>query len=119
MHVLRLPSEAISFIVADDRLPTFLDDDASWFLNQEAVTLAHLAAGAAHIIESPRIILSRRWDEGTLHLCSLRAGRWRRRLNRGWRYCGLSDRLLRRNRTRRLGRGASRTALTLLLLGNL
>jgi hypothetical protein len=118
MHVLRLPSEAISLIVADDRLPTFLDDNASWFLNQETVTLAHLAAGPAHIIETPRIILSRRWDEGALQLCSLRAGRRRRRLNCGRRDCGLSDRLLRRNRTRRLAGGTAGAALTLLLLRN-
>jgi hypothetical protein len=118
VHVLRLPSEAISLIVADDRLPTFLDDNASWFLNQETVTLAHLVAGAAHIIETPRIILSGRWDEGASQFCSLRAGRRWRRLNCGRRDCGLSDRLLRCNRTRRLDRRAPSTALTLLLLRN-
>jgi hypothetical protein len=116
VHVLRLPSEAISLIVADDRLPTFLDDNASWFLNQETVTLAHLVAGAAHIIKASGIVLRRRWHKGTLKLRRLRSRRWRRRLHRGRRDGGLSDRLLRRNLTRRLDRGTAATASTLLLL---
>jgi hypothetical protein len=47
VHVSRLPSEAISIILADDRLSTFLDDNAPWLLNQETVALTHFAAGAA------------------------------------------------------------------------
>ena len=68
MHVLCLPSEPISLIVADDRLPTLLDDHAGRLLNQDTVTLAHLAASPAHIIKTGRIILSRRWHEGALQL---------------------------------------------------
>jgi hypothetical protein len=115
MHVLCLPSEAISLIVAYDCLPTLLDDHAARLLYQDTVTLTHLAAGPTHIIKTGRIILSRRWHEGALQLRRLRSGRWRRRLKRGWRHGGLSDRLLRCNRTRRLERRAG-TALTLLLL---
>ena len=118
MHVLCLPSEPISLIVAYDRLPTLLDDHAARLLNQETVALPHLAAGAAHIIKTGRVILSRRWHEGTLHLRRLRSGRRRRRLNRRWRHGRLSDRLRRRNRTQRLDRRAAGTALTLLLLRN-
>ena len=118
MHVLCLPSEPISLIVAYDRLPTLLDDHAARLLNQETVALPHLAAGAAHIIKTGRVILSRRWHEGTLHLRRLRSGRRRRQLNRGRCDGGLSDRLLRCNRTRRLNHRAPGTALTLLLLRN-
>jgi hypothetical protein len=82
VHILCLPSEPISLIVADNRLPTFSDDDTPWLFNQETVALAHLAAGAAHIIKTPGIILSRRWDEGALLLRRLSPGRRRRRLNR-------------------------------------
>src|SRR6516225_9737041 len=118
MHVLCLPSEPISLIVAYDRLPTLLDDHAARLLNQETVALAHFAAGATHIIKTGRIILSRRWHEGALLLRRLRSGRRRRRLNRRWRHGRLSDRLRRRNRTQRLDRRAAGTALTLLLLRN-
>src|SRR6516164_4296491 len=82
MHVLCLPSEPISLIVAYDRLPTLLDDHAARLLNQETVALAHLAAGPAHIIKTGRIILRRRWHEGALQLRRLRSGRRRRQLNR-------------------------------------
>jgi hypothetical protein len=50
VHVLCLPSEPISLIVAHDRLPALLDDHAAGLLNQETIALAHLAAGPAHII---------------------------------------------------------------------
>jgi len=115
VRVLCLPSEPISLIVAYDRLPTLLDDYAAWLLNQETVALAHLAAGPAHIIKAPCIILRRRWHEGALQLRRLRSWRRRRQLNRRWCHGGLSERLLRCNRTRRLEPG---TALTLLLLRN-
>jgi hypothetical protein len=115
---LGLPSEPIILIVADDRLPTLLDDNVPWLFNQETAALAHLATGAAHIIKTPRIILSRRWDEGALLLRRLRSGRRRRRLNCGRRDGWLSHRLLRRNRTRRLVCRAHQAALTLLLLRN-
>jgi hypothetical protein len=115
---LCLPSEPISLIVAYDRLPTLLDDHAAWLLNQETVALAHLAASPAHIIKAPCIILRRWWHEGTLQLRCLRSGRRSRQLNRGWCHGGLSDRLLRCNRTRRLDCQAPGTALTLLLLRN-
>jgi hypothetical protein len=118
VHVSCLPSESISVIVAYDRLPTLLDDHAAGLLNQETVALAHLAAGPAHIIKTGRVILRRWWHEGALHLRCLRSGRRRRQLNRGWCDSGLSDRLLRCNRTRRLDRRAPGTALTLLLLRN-
>jgi hypothetical protein len=36
--------------MAYDRLPALLDDHAARLLNQETITLAHLAAGPAHII---------------------------------------------------------------------
>jgi hypothetical protein len=78
VHVLRLPSEAISVIVPDNGLPTFLDDNASWFLNQETVTLAYFAAGPAHIIETPSIILGRRRHEEALRLRRRRSGGRRR-----------------------------------------
>jgi hypothetical protein len=110
---LRLPAEAISVIVADDGTSTFLDDNASRFLDQDTVALAHLASGAAHVIEPARVILCRRRHERALRLCR-RGPRWRSRwLQRGWGNGGLSKRLLWRNRTRWLsGRTA---ALTLLL----
>jgi hypothetical protein len=115
---LCLPSEPISLIVAYDRLPTLLDDHAARLLNQETVALAHLAASPADIIKTGRIILSRRWHEGALQLRRLRSGRRRRRLNRGRCHGGLSERLLRCDRTRRLDRRAPGSALTLLLLRN-
>ncbi|MFY9770059.1 MAG: hypothetical protein WAK04_07475 [Xanthobacteraceae bacterium] len=76
---MRLPSEAISVIVPDYGLATFLDDNAPWFLNQDTVTLTYFAAGATHIIEALSIILGRRWHERSLRLrCgrSGRRGRW-------------------------------------------
>jgi hypothetical protein len=95
-----------------------LDNHAARLLDQETVALTHLAAGPAHIIKTGRIILRRRWHEGALQLRRLRSGRRRRQLNRGRRHSGLSDRLLRCNRTRRLDCQAPGTALTLLLLRN-
>jgi hypothetical protein len=77
-RVLRLPSEAISVIVPDDGLATFLDDNAPWFLNQETVTLTYFAAGTAHIVETLSIILGRRWHEGSLRLRRRRSGGRRR-----------------------------------------
>jgi hypothetical protein len=118
VHVLCLPSEPISLIVAYDRLPALLDNHAARLLDQETVALTHLAAGPAHIIKTRCIILRRRWHEGALQLRRLRPGRRRRQLNRGWCHGGLSDRLLRRDRTRRLDCQAPGTALTLLLLRN-
>ena len=113
-----LPSEPIGLIVAYDCLPTLLDDHAARLLNQETVALVHFAAGPAHVIKTPCIILSRRWHEGALHLRCLRSG-WRKWwLKRGWCDSRLSDGLLRCNRTRRLDRRAAGTALTLLLLRN-
>ena len=118
MHVLCLPSEPISLVVAHNRLPTLLDDHAARLLNQQTVALAYLAAGPAHIVKTGRIILRRRWHEGALHLRCLRSG-WRKWwLKRGWCDSRLSDGLLRCNRTRRLGRRAPGTALALLLLRN-
>src|SRR5262249_59169256 len=90
-------------IVAYDRLPTLLDEHTARLLNQETVALADLAASSTHIIKTGRIILSRRWNEGALHLRRLRSGWRRRQSNRGWCDSGLSNRLLRCNRTRRLG----------------
>src|SRR5262249_43798824 len=111
VHVLCLPPEPIRLIVAYDRRPTLLDDHAARLLNQESVALAHLATGPAHIIKTPRIILSRRWHEGALHLRCLRSGRRRRQLNRGRCDGGLSDRLLWCNRTWRVGWPAPPTRL--------
>jgi hypothetical protein len=107
---LGLPSEPIILIVADDRLPTFLDNHAPWLLDQETIALAHLAAGRAHVVNPLGIILGRRWHEGALRLRCRRPWRCSRWLQRRWSDGGFSDRLLWRNRTRRLA------ALTLLLL---
>ena len=112
---MRLPAEAISVIVADDGASTFLDDNASWFLDQDTVALAHLASGAAHVVEPARIILCRRRHEGALHLRRRGPRRRSRWLQRGWSDGGLSKRLLRRNRTRWLPGGTAGAALTLLL----
>jgi hypothetical protein len=72
-------------------------------------------AGAAHVIEPPSTILCRRWHEGALHLSSRRSSRrsW-------WLQCRGSNgrfpnRLLWRNRTRRLDSGTASPPLTLLL----
>jgi hypothetical protein len=73
-HVLRLPAEAIGVIVADDGLPTLLDDHAPWFLNQDTVTLTDFAAGTTHIIETLSIILGRRRHEEALRLRCRRSG---------------------------------------------
>jgi hypothetical protein len=89
-----------------------LDDHAPWLFNQETVALTHFATGATHIVKALRIILSGRWHEGALRLRRLRSRRRRWRLNCGWRDRGLSDRLLRRKRTRRRN---CRAPLTLLL----
>jgi hypothetical protein len=78
VHVLRLPAEAISVIVTDDGLPTLLDDNAPWFLNQETVTLTCFAAGATHIVETLSIILSRRRHEEAMRLRCRRSGGRRR-----------------------------------------
>jgi hypothetical protein len=78
VHVLRLPAEAISVIVTDDGLPTLLDDNAPWFLNQETVTLTYFAAGATHIVETLSIILGRRRHEEAMRLrCRRSSGRCR------------------------------------------
>jgi hypothetical protein len=93
-----------------------LDDHAPWLFYQEAVALAHLAAGAPHIIESSRIVLRGRRHESALQLRRRRTGRPRRQLNRRRRYGRLSNRLLRRSRTRWLLCRTQQTALILLLL---
>jgi hypothetical protein len=115
VHVLRLPSKPISLVVAYDPLVALLDDHKTRLLNQETVTLTHLAASSAHVVKTLRIILSRRRHEGALHLCRLRSGWRRRQLNRRWRHGRLPNRLLRCNGTRRLERRPG-SALTLLLL---
>ena len=102
MRVARLPAEAVGFIVANYRVSAFADDNAAGFLDQYAVAFAHLAAGAAHIIEAPGIILRGRRHKGTLRLCCRRCG-WRGRgLHGRGRDRRRADRLLRRDRTRRL-----------------
>jgi hypothetical protein len=75
---LRLPAEAISVIVTDDGLPTLLDDNPPWFLNQETVTLTYFAACATHIIKTLSIILGRRRHEEALRLRRRRSGGRRR-----------------------------------------
>jgi hypothetical protein len=77
-YVLRLPAEAISVIVTDDGLPTLLDNNAPWFLNQETVTFTYFVAGATHIIETLSVILGRWRHEEALCLRRWRPrGRWR------------------------------------------
>jgi hypothetical protein len=112
---LRLPSEAISVIVADDGASAFFDNNASRFLDQDTVALAHLPAGAAHVIEPARIILCRRRHEGALRLRRRGPRRRYRWLQRGWGNGGLSKWLLWRNRTRWLPGETPGAALTLLL----
>jgi hypothetical protein len=78
VHVLRLPAEAISVIVTDEGLPTLLDDNAPWFLNQETVTLTYFVASATDIVETLSIILRRRRHEEALRLRRRRSGGRRR-----------------------------------------
>src|SRR6516165_7541620 len=70
-NVLRLPAEAIGVIVADDGLPTLLDDHAPWFLNQDTVTLTDFAAGTTHIVETLSISGA---GGGTKRRCACAAG---------------------------------------------
>src|SRR5262249_1625262 len=67
-HILGLPSKAIGVVVPNDGVSTFLDDYPPWLFDKHAVALAHLMAGAAHVIETPRAILCWRRHEGALHL---------------------------------------------------
>ena len=69
MGVARLPAEAIGLVVANDGASVFADDNAAWFLDQDAVAIAHLAARAAHVIEASGVVL--RWwrHKGALRLC--------------------------------------------------
>src|SRR5215510_2224607 len=90
--------QAIGLVVANDGASVFADDNAAGFLDQDSVALAHLAAGAAHVIETSGVVL--RWGrhKGALCLCSGRPG-WRRRELQGRRSNrGGSDRLLWRDR---------------------
>jgi hypothetical protein len=50
-HLARLPAEAIDIAVADDGASTLADDNSPRFLDQDAVDLAQLAAGAAPVVE--------------------------------------------------------------------
>jgi hypothetical protein len=63
-----LPSKAIGVVVPNDGVSTFFYDHSPWLFNKHAVALAHLMAGAAHVIETLRTILCWRRHEGALHL---------------------------------------------------
>src|SRR6185312_13116407 len=114
-HVPCLPAEAISFAVADDGAPALADDHAAGLLNHDPIALAHFPAGAAHVIESARIVLGRWGHKLALRLRRGGAGRWGRRLQRGRSDGGRSDRLLRRRGTRRLADRTADAALIRLL----
>src|SRR5512144_283002 len=101
-HVPCLPTETISFAVADDGAPALADDHAAGLLNHDPIALAHFPASAAHVIESARIVLGRWGHKLALRLRRGGAGRWGRRLQRGRSDGGRSDRRLRRRGTRRL-----------------
>src|SRR5262245_7889171 len=114
MCVASLPAEAIGFVVANDEASVLADDDAARLLNQHTVALVHLVSGAAHVIETPRIILRRGRHEDALRLRRGRPG-WRsRRLQGRGGDGGRSDRLLWRDRLCRLA-GSAGAALKLLL----
>src|SRR6476646_3636491 len=67
-HILGLPAETIGIVVPNDGASTFLDDDPPWLLDKNTIAFAHLMAGAAHIVQTPRIILCWRRHEGALRL---------------------------------------------------
>jgi hypothetical protein len=67
-HILRLPSKTIGVVVPNDGTSTFLDDNPPWLLDKNTIAFAHLMAGAAHIVQTPRIILCWRRHEGALRL---------------------------------------------------
>ena len=110
-----LPSETIGVVMPNDGASTFLDDHSPGLLNKHTVALAHLVAGAAHVIETLSTILGWRWHERALHLRCRGSGRrswWaQRRGSNG----GFPERLLGGNRRRRLHRGTTGPALTSLL----
>jgi hypothetical protein len=102
MGVARLPAEAIGLVVANDGASVFADDNAAGLLDQDAVALAHLAAGAAYVIETSGGVLRWRRHKRALGLCSGRPG-WRSRGLQGRRSnCGGADRLLWGDRAGRL-----------------
>jgi hypothetical protein len=102
MHIARLPAEAIGFAVPNNGASVLADDNASGFLDHDAVTFAHLAASSAYVVETSRTILSWRWHESVLRLRGGRSRGWGRRLQRRRRNGGRPDWLLWRYRARRL-----------------